>query len=137
MNEELPFPVYLFPIFFPILWCSILYMLSQMSGWHRVAKTFAYDEKIAGEYLRFQSAQINGVNFNSALEIGINDVGLTMAPFFLFRLFHKRILLPWNYLRAEEYKKWLFSGYKLTLIEDKRFTIVISKKLFKKMQRFL
>lgn len=133
MNEEFPFPLYLFPVLFPVLWCFILFVLSRISGWSRVSKIFAYDGKIDGKYMRFQSARISGVRFGSSLEVGVNEVGLLIVPFLPFRPFHKRLLIPWNYLKAEKFKKFLFTGYKLTLEEDDKFSITINGRLFSRM----
>ncbi|MDQ8205749.1 hypothetical protein [Pelagicoccus sp. SDUM812003] len=134
MDSELPIPEYLFPIAFPAFWCLILFFLANSSGWRRVAKTFSFEGIIDGEYYRFQSANVSGVSFGGALEMGVNDVGLILVPFLPFRPFHKKLLIPWEYLRAEKYDRFLFSGYKIILTKDERFYLTISEKQFSRMK---
>lgn len=133
MTDEFPLPHYIFLILFPALWSLVLFILSTKSGWSRVAQTYLFNGKIKGKYYRFQSARISGVGFRSSLEVGISDDGLLLVPLLPFRPFHRRILIPWKDLKVERFRRLFFSGYKLSLTEDDRFTITIGAKLFNRM----
>lgn len=74
MNHfEKIFP-FVFPFFFIGMWCTVLRMLSFMSGWTQLAERFHHPEKFEGKYYRFQSARMKQVNFSSALEMGVNQL---------------------------------------------------------------
>lgn len=127
----------LFPFLFAGMWCFVLFMLSKQSGWSRLAEIFECKERIEGKYYRFQSARINKVQFSSALEMGINELGLLLVPFLPFRLFHKRLLIPWEYISAKPFKKFFSSGYRLTISEDRNVQIEVTKRQFDRMSHYL
>lgn len=109
-ERYLPF---IFPIFFISLWTLILGIFSYISGWRRLAERFHQPGDFQGEFLRYQSARMNLVNYNGVLNLGLSPAGLYLVPMVLFRTFHKPILIPWENIVAEPFKRVLYRGYQL------------------------
>jgi hypothetical protein len=127
----------LFPVFFVGMWCLVLFQLSRMSGWHKLSKFFESKEKVEGKYYRFQSASMKKINFGSSLEVGVNEIGLILVPFIIFRLFHKRLFIPWHYIETEKVKRFFFKGYRLTFKEVNGVYLEVSDRLYQKMEKYL
>jgi len=128
---------YIFPFYFVALWVAVSYTLSKKSGWSRLTEKYQFSQKFEGQYFRFQSAKMNKINFNSALEIGVNDSGMYLVPMILLRLFHKPILIPWNEIQAEPLKRFLFKGYRLTFRSFPSIKMEISDRTFDKIHKYL
>jgi hypothetical protein len=110
IERYLPF---LFPIFFIGLWCFILWIFSFVSGWRRLVKRFHYSSDFLGDFIRFQSARMNLVNFKNVLHLGLCRQGLYLKQMVLFQLFHKPILIPWEEIIAQPFQRALYQGYQL------------------------
>jgi len=113
MNQMTEYLPYLFPVYFAALWFFILWILSLTSGWRRLASRYHHPQDFQGDFLRFQSARMNWVNFSSVLNLGLNERGLYLAPMALFRPFHKPLFIPWEEIIAQPSKISLVQGYQL------------------------
>ena len=122
-----------FPIFFITVWCLTLWLISQLSGWSRLAKTFAYREKFTGTTFSFQSARINWASFNNALKIGVSQEGLYLVPLLFFRFFFTPLLIPWSEINAQQVKKLFATYQRLTLESFPNYKIDITQATFDKI----
>ena len=113
MSDYLDFFPFLFPVYFITLWCFVLWILSLTSGWGKLAGRFHHPQEFQGEFLRWQSARMNLVNFRSILNLGLNERGLYLVPMVLFRPFHKPLFIPWEDLVAQPFKRFFYQGYRL------------------------
>ena len=102
-----------FPFAFAGMWCLVLRLLSWMSGWTRLASQFQHTRPFEGNTYGFQSARMNGVNFNGVLVMGASKKGFYLVPILPFRLFHKPLLIPWNELQVEPFSFLFFKGYRI------------------------
>ena len=114
-----------FLIGFPAIWCFVLFILSNVGSWRRLAQSYRTSEPISGTVLRWQSAKIGWVNFNRALTICILDEGLRLSLPFIFRLGHPPLLIPWSDFRDVRSKKVLL----ITFLEASVGEPVITKLL--------
>ena len=108
-----------------------------MSGWPQLAERFHHPEKFEGKYYRFQSARLKQVNFSSALETGVSHRGLYLTPMILFRLFHNPLLIPWGEIRADPFRGFLFSGYRLSFQSFPDITLMMHSRTFEKISEYL
>ena len=129
----LPSFAVVFPFMFVGMWCLILRFLSSASGWSRLASRFHLQDSFDGKRHHFQSANMNGVNFNSALVIGASPNGLYLSPVFLFRLFHPPLLIPWAEIQAEPVKQWWSTGYRLTFRSFPGIHLTLNDRTFDKI----
>ena len=128
---------YVFPFLFIGMWVLVLKILSIKSGWVKLVEKYCFLEKFKGKYYRSQSAKIKKVNFSGSLEMGVNERGLYLIPMILFRLFHKPILIPWVEIHGEAFSRFLFKGYRLKLKSYPDIMIEVSRKTFKRMEKYI
>ncbi len=91
---DLPPLTYLLLI--PIVWFSLSWLLSRISGWHRLAERYPGIRTIEGETASLRSGRIGPVNYYSCLKFGINDEGLLISIAPPFRLGHRPLFIPWS-----------------------------------------
>lgn len=86
-----------FFIVFPAFWCGIICLLSYISGWNRLAKSYAAgDREPSGVRRSSVSGRIGGVNYNSVLTLHVAEDGFFLQPIFLFAVGHPRLFIPWS-----------------------------------------
>jgi len=93
-----------FVLFFLCLWTFVLWITSRASGWHRLAEQYGDTSLFAGDVVRFGSARIGWANYNGALNVGANDMGLYLAPMAIFRAFHPALFIPWSQIEAAPFR---------------------------------
>jgi len=87
----------IFPAFFIILWCSISFLISRLSGWSTLSNRFSSALPFSGQTWNWQSARMRlGTNYGSSLIVGADPSGIFLATIFLFRIGHAPLLLPWH-----------------------------------------
>ena len=93
-----------FFIFFTILWCSIVLLISLMGGWRALAKRYpAKDMEVAGERWTMQSGALRIlVRYRHILTIAANPRGLYLDVMFLFRPGHPPLFIPWEHIEIHD-----------------------------------
>lgn len=99
--------IYLFPIFFIGMWILVTFVIAKM-GWAALVENYQFDDTFTGEKIGLISASINSANYKNSLILKYNDEGIYLKPIFLFRLFHKPVLIPWKEIKDIRDKKILF-----------------------------
>lgn len=130
---------FLFPVVFIGLWCLTAKILSTISGWMKLATHFRFSGVFDGQRYHFQSGRMNGVQYSGALEIGVTIDGLYLIPFFLFRLFHPALLIPWDAIQADPkpIKRFWFTMHRLTFPQCPGVYLEVYESMFTKMRSFL
>lgn len=94
-----------------ILWLAINYVISVVSGWTELARTYRISGEFQGRRWRFQSGQMRlMMNIHNALTVGANLDGLHLATLFPFRPCKPPLFVPWADISARE-GKFLFWKY--------------------------
>ena len=119
---------FIIPLMYVAGWCLVMKILSLMSGWDRLCKQFAFSGIFEGDVKRFQSMRIRWVRWNNALDLGVNSMGVFIAPFILLRIFHPPIVIPWSEFKVEETKSFGASVFKLHLRSYPDISLVVAKK---------
>lgn len=107
----------IFVVLFIAWWFICLKLLSKSSGWESLAHKYAFKGKFSGKKLRCQS-------YRRGIHVGANEYGLYLAVLFVFRPFHKPLLIPWQDTYLQKTKKGFVEGYKIT------FPSVLEAELF-------
>ena len=128
---------FLFPVFFIGLWIFTLGVLSLISGWKQMEGRYRHPGGFQGDFLRFQSARMNLVNFRSVLNLGLNPEGLYMVPMVLFRPFHPPLLIPWEEIVAQPFKRTFYQGYQLQFRSAPGVRLDLYQGTFEKILSFL
>lgn len=127
----------LFSIFFVTLWIFILWIFSYVSGWRRLAERYRHRSDFQGEFIRFQTARMNLVNYKNVLHLGLSRQGLYLNQMVLFGLFHKPVLIPWEEIVAEPYQRMLFRGYRLQFRSVPRVRLELYQSTFQRIVDYL
>ncbi|OQP60371.1 hypothetical protein A3860_33875 [Niastella vici] len=106
---------YLFPFVFVGMWILVTFILSK-KGWADLVASYETNAHFSGERVGVISATINNANYKNSLVLKYNEEGLYLRPIFLFRLFHKPILIPWKEIKEVRSKKILLFPYKELII---------------------
>ncbi|PSH03030.1 MAG: hypothetical protein CXZ00_14405 [Acidobacteria bacterium] len=126
-------PIYIFALF-----CSILFLVSRLSGWAALARRFSSTEPFCGETWRWQSARFRfSSNFNNCLTVGANEQALYFSVIIPFRLFHPPLTIPWQEIEVETGK--VFFGFydtaRLRIGTEERITVRIYGKLVNRVRQ--
>lgn len=134
MEDYLPFLIPpLFFIIFPIFWMSIVFFIAFLGGWTRLAQVYATERAFPPKTFSFQGARLGWANYNGVLTIGVSEEGMYMKPFFLFRVGHRPLFIPWYDVQIGE-KKGLFGETIYTFTRVKGVKLKLSSRLTKRLQ---
>ncbi|MEM8669891.1 MAG: hypothetical protein AAGG48_20360 [Planctomycetota bacterium] len=93
----------------PIVWCGLSWLLSRISGWHRLAAHYRCREVIAGESASLRSGRIGPVTYHSCLRFQVTDAGLGIRVARLFRVGHVPLFIPWDQFRHVKEDNLMYS----------------------------
>jgi len=83
-------------LLFPLVWVFTVWLITLL-GWSRLARRYALRGSFHGHVRSFQSGIIGGFSrYNGVLVIGWGEQGLFLHVFFLFRINHPPLLIPWD-----------------------------------------
>src|SRR5688572_3377228 len=94
-----------FLIGFPLLWAAVVFLLSRMSGWSTLARTYGAREPFAGTLQRRCSGTLGIVGYNKCLALGANELGLHISVPRIFAIGHPALFVPWSEIRASRKKQ--------------------------------
>lgn len=112
MQDSLLFLIPLgFLVVFPLFWMAIVFLISRMTGWARMARRFGVssDRKFSGEGFGWSSAQFNLLGgYSNCLDIVVSRHGIYIRPVWLFRIGHEPLLIPWAAIAGIEVGRRMF-----------------------------
>ena len=79
-----------------------------MSGWRRLAASYAAHEPPRGTRFAGQSGSVGAVSYRSSLTIHVAPDGLFLATPFFFRFAHKPLFIPWSAIKNQKPIKFLW-----------------------------
>lgn len=122
---------FIFPLFFVALWCAVLFLTSQISGWAALARRFRLASPFTGQTWAWNRARMRwGTNYKNCLTIGADPMGLYLSVMFFFRLFHPPLVLPWQEVSVRRRRKILFFRYvELSLGREEQIPLLIRENL--------
>jgi hypothetical protein len=99
----------LVPLGFALFWATILFVISRLSGWPRLAERYAATGSVPSTLYRFRSAKVGWSGYNNCLTVGGDMRGLYLAMFPLFRPGHTPLYIPWHDIEAFAGDMWVVS----------------------------
>ncbi len=82
-------------IAFVAFWMGIVYLISRIGGWAKLAEQYPATGRIQGSVYRFCSARLRFMaSYSNCLTVIVSPAGLYMEPMILFRFGHSPILIP-------------------------------------------
>jgi hypothetical protein len=120
-----------FPLFFLALWCTILFLISQASGWAALARRFRLTSPFTGQTWDWKRARMRwGCNYNNCLTVGSDPMGLYLSMMFPFRFGHAPLFLPWQEVSVRRHRSILFFKYvELSLGREEQIPLLIRENL--------
>ncbi|TWU13654.1 hypothetical protein CA54_24890 [Symmachiella macrocystis] len=117
---------------------AILFIMAEVGGWRRLAKTYACCEKIDGTTWWMQSGSMGGsTGYGLSLNITANDQGLRIAVVPLvvfFGLFHPPLFIPWEEIQAVRSQMFFYQYVTLVFQAHPDIPFAISNCLAEKIQ---
>jgi hypothetical protein len=121
-------------LIFIFCWLALLILIAKLSGWARLAHHYLPDAPHDGVWFRFQSAGMRfGTNYGGCLTVGVQRKGLYLAVWFLFRVGHPPLLIPWHDITMTERKKFFVQQVVLRFTRCPTIPFIISKRLADKI----
>jgi hypothetical protein len=104
----LPFVLIAFAIIFPLFWCFVIWLISQLSGWQRLAQRYRALQPPSGKVWSWQYGMIGWAGYNGVLTLTANAQGLFMETLWLFGFGHPRLFIPWQEFREVKVENYFF-----------------------------
>ena len=94
------------------LWIGISFLVSRLGGWATLATFYRLSGFYNGDCWRFQSGEFRWkMGYNNCLTIGSNESGLYLSVFYLLRLGHPDLFIPWADISVTAGKRGFLSIY--------------------------
>lgn len=106
---------YLFPFFFIGMWVLVIFIILKMR-WADLVTNYQSGNTFTGKKVGIISASINRADYSNSLILKYNEEGIYLKPIFIFRLFHKPVLIPWREIKEVRNKKILFYSFKELMV---------------------
>lgn len=126
--------VYVYPIFFVSLWCAVCYLIGIFSGWHLLTRRFRAQGEPYGD-IRSVGPFFYGVqmrfraNYSSVIRLSTTSGFLFVSIFFLFRVGHPPLSIPWNEITISKETVFWRRYLVLTLGNEERIPMRISERM--------
>ena len=125
-------------VFLPIvpLWCGVCFVIAQITGWATLARRFRATSPPPPQTWNRQTTRMRwSARYGRCLTVGADPAGLYLAPFFLYRVGHPPLLLPWPEVSVRRRWKVLFLRYvELQLGREEQIPLRISGALADRIQ---
>ena len=120
-----------FLIIFPVLWCLIVWIMSYVGGWQRLARRYAAGVRpVVGEQRSGFAGMAGVVTYRSVLTLHLNREGFFVEVMPLFRIGHPRLFIPWSEISAREpYWVLFWKAERLTIGRPPAATLTLPKDL--------
>ena len=121
------------------LWFGILFLISRMSGWSKLHKTYGFPNYIQKPFLvkSNQSIKLGISNFNGIVKLYFHPEGLGMEVMILFRFQHPKILIPWKNIKLKEKSKSVFTWNKFEIGNPLIAKISMNNKILEEIEPYI
>ncbi len=93
----------------------LFWLIGRISGWSTLANIYRATGEFFGPTWKFQSGQFRWrMGYNHCLTFGANESGLFLSVFFLFRIGHPSLFIPWGDITVSLRKGFLSKEMMLT-----------------------
>lgn len=90
-------PIGGFLVIFPLFWIAVVWLISRLGSWSRLARSFAASGPASGETFGWVSAQLGWfANYSSCLTVTVSGKGLHIEPWSVFKFGHRPLFVPWQ-----------------------------------------
>jgi hypothetical protein len=90
-------------------WVFVLWLLSELSGWRKLAAIFRAQHPPSGRCLPMQGGWVGDTLYTGCLTIYTSDEGLYVSIWPIFRFRQPPLLIPWSAIHNRREKRWMLS----------------------------
>ncbi len=98
-----------FLVIFPLFWIFVVWLISHLSGWQKLAKRYPATLPPQGKRMGGQTLLMGFSRYSNTMEMVVNSTGIWMQPKWLFRAGHKPVFIPWSELSNPQPATWRWS----------------------------
>lgn len=80
----------------PLFWCFVIWLISIISGWQRLAQRYRATQPAMGKKWFSQYGFVNGARYGNILNLTTNEEGIFLEAIPLFSFNHARLFIPWR-----------------------------------------
>jgi hypothetical protein len=118
-------------------WCFVVWMISFMSGWQRLAAAYPALDEPSGERFGMEGARIGLANYKGCLVVHSSPGGLHLSVWTLFRPGHAPLFIPWSAMhRLRRRQLFWLDTVVFDVGEPTIATLQLSKKVMSTMPGF-
>ena len=120
-----------FFIIFPIFWCFVMWINSQIGGWSRLAKRYRTSDEPNGKVWNSVQGSVGVISYRGVLRCVTNEDGLFLRPGMLFQFAHPELFIPWDDLHDVKRRNVLWFGMIAAKVgKPKVGSIALDEKVF-------
>ena len=121
---------------FVVLWCGILKLVGKIGPWYQLAQQFHAIGEPMGTTYRFQSLRFGmKAKYNGVITAIVSPRGLYLRPWFMFRIGHPPILIPWQAVTSLKEGQFILPYGRLTIGPPVNVEMTIGSRLLDAIQR--
>lgn len=80
----------------PFFWFFVIWLISIIGGWHRLAQRYRTTQLPTGQKWFNQYGFVNGARYGNILNLTTNDEGIFLETVPMFNFNHARLFIPWR-----------------------------------------
>ena len=90
-------------------WVFVLWLLSELSGWRRLAAVYRAQKAPNGKRFPMQTGKVGDAWYKGCLTVYTSREGLYVSIWPIFRFREPPLFIPWSALCDRREKRWLLS----------------------------
>jgi hypothetical protein len=90
-------------------WVFVLWLLSELSGWRKVAVVYRAQRPPNGKRFSMQTGKIGDIWYKRCLTVYTSGEGLYVSLWPVFRFRQPALFIPWSAVRDQREKRFLLS----------------------------
>ena len=92
-----------------VWWVFVLWLLSELSGWRKLAAVYRAERPPSGRRLSMQGGWVGSTLYRGCLTIYTSHEGLYVSLWPVFRFREPPLFIPWSAIHNAREKRWIFS----------------------------
>lgn len=92
-----------------VWWIFVLWLLSELSGWPKLAAIYRAEQPPSGRRLLMQGGWVGSTWYRGCLTIYTSYEGLYVSLWPIFRFREPPLFIPWSAIHNAREKRWMFA----------------------------
>lgn len=119
-----------------VVWIVVMYAVSRIGGWSRLAVHYRETSPHEGRKIRFQSASMRWMTgYNNCLTFGPGRDGLHISALLPMRISHPSLMVPWAEISSTRYEGRFFKSCRLHFAGCPEVKFIVTTRLMAKIAK--